>query len=271
MPSKVLVLYGCENWVIFKDTNISEILPSHVKAVHIWEIDHLKHYLQNEDTNLEKIILPLQIYKQQELNWNNIKNVYGNSNETIEMFDNKKSFVNYAKSVGIGHLVPYVYETYNDEYNYNDTKVIVKDPLNCYGKGIEIKPLRELNQSILNNSLVQEYVYSNVEYDGEFIVSNGYIQGYKIYKKVMKQNNDVPYFHGGHVSYDSYSLDKIDLDRRYIDQVEKFLIPRNYSGFCCMDFKIIDGNVKVFEINPRIGGTIASRKWDFADLLNFFL
>jgi len=271
MYTKVLVLYGCENWVIFKDTNITEVLPSHVKAIHIWELDHLIYYLKNEDTHLEKIILPLQIYKQEELNWNNIKNVYGNSNETIQLFDNKKLFVNYAKDLGLSNLIPYVYDTYNDEYKNDNTKVIIKESLNCYGKGIEIKPLSLLNQSILTNSVVQEYIYSNVEYDGEFVVEDGYIKGYKIYKKVMKQNNDVPYFHGGHISYDSYSLDKIHLDKIYIDQLEKLLIPRKYTGFCCMDFKIINNIVKVFEINPRIGGTIASRKWDFADLLNILL
>jgi len=264
MPSFALILYGCENWVCLKDTNFQEYLCEDIKVVHIWELPHLKWYLTEEDIHLKKVILPLQIYKQEELNYQNIQNVYRNSNETIQQLDNKKMFVKYAKENGLSYYIPFVYEHYLEEYKTDTKKVIVKDPLNNFGKGISIQPLNELNQEIFDRSLVQEYIYSNIEYDGEFLVKEGKIIDYQIYKKTIVSSETKEYIHGGNMPYDCYTLEKTDLDKKYIKIIEKFLLPCKYSGFCCIDFKIIDGKPVLFEINPRMGGTIASRPWDLS-------
>jgi len=192
MCSKVLVLYGFSDWENLTDTRISNYLNG-VKVIQIWELPHLKYYLENDDMHLEKIILPLQIYKQQELNWNNIQNVYGNSNEIIDIFDNKKLFVDYIQKIELEHLIPYVYKTYKDEYKLSDKIVIVKEYINCFGQGITIQPLRELNQSVLDNFVVQEYIYSSIEYAAQLVVKNGTIIHYKIYKKSINVENNKKY------------------------------------------------------------------------------
>jgi predicted ATP-grasp superfamily ATP-dependent carboligase len=272
MPTFGLILYGCENWVCLKDTNFQNYLSDDIKVVHIWELDHLRWYLTAEDLDLKKIILPLQIYKQQELNYNNIKHVYNNTNEMIDTLDNKKLFVNYAKKIGLSKYIPYVYEKYHSEYKNITKKVIVKEPLNCFGKGISIQPLNQITEEMFDRFVVQEYIYSNIEYDGEFIIEKGKIVDYEIFKKTMltdkEKEKEKEYFHGGHIPYDAYSFEKTNLDKKYIEILELFLIPSKYNGFCCMDFKIVDGHLKLFEINPRMGGTIASRPWDLARLTN---
>ena len=34
------------------------------------------------------------------------------------------------------------------------------------------------------------------------------------------------------------------------------LAPLNYRGPCVIDYKLADGRVQIFEINPRLGGTL---------------
>ena len=38
--------------------------------------------------------------------------------------------------------------------------------------------------------------------------------------------------------------------------------------FLCFDFKIVDDEVKIFEINPRLGGTLIRTHSHFVEMLN---
>lgn len=51
-------------------------------------------------------------------------------------------------------------------------------------------------------------------------------------------------------------MSKIDINKEYINVFEKFLIPCKYSGICNIDFIIVNDNIKIFEINPRLGGSL---------------
>jgi predicted ATP-grasp superfamily ATP-dependent carboligase len=260
--TKVLILYGCSNWDNISDNSISKYLNCpEVKVIQIWEIDHLKYYLYNEDLHLRKFILPLQIYKQKELNYNMIPNMYKNSNEIIDIFDNKKKFINYAKSNGLEDYIPYTY----DNYVYEDKKVIIKEPINCYGYGITINNLTKINQEIIDNNVVQEYIYSNIEYAGHFLIEDGIITISKIYQKTFNVNKNDEYVDGNN-NYD-YTSKKIELDQKYLYDLQELLIPCKYSGICSIDFKILNDNIKVFEINPRLGGSLARNLLDLSEIL----
>jgi hypothetical protein len=40
-----------------------------------------------------------------------------------------------------------------------------------------------------------------------------------------------------------------------------------YEGLCCFDYKIVDGKAKIFEINPRFGGSLGNYFFTFLDHL----
>ncbi len=42
----------------------------------------------------------------------------------------------------------------------------------------------------------------------------------------------------------------------FAEAVEAFLAPLAFSGPCCANYKIVGGHMKLFEINPRIGGSL---------------
>jgi predicted ATP-grasp superfamily ATP-dependent carboligase len=48
---------------------------------------------------------------------------------------------------------------------------------------------------------------------------------------------------------------------------EKIFTKLKYTGFACIDFKMINSKIKIFEINPRLGGTIVHDPEDFSTLI----
>jgi len=50
---------------------------------------------------------------------------------------------------------------------------------------------------------------------------------------------------------------QIQTPRKVIAAVEEVLTPLDYDGFCVIDYKVADdGDAKILEINPRLGGTL---------------
>ena len=85
-----------------------------------------------------------------------------------------------------------------------------------------------------------------------FLVHNGIIIHEIYYKSRESQNYHIS--HGKKMRYTSVKLD--------IPIFCKIFQLLKYTGFACIDFKIIDDNIKIFEINPRLGGTLVHNKND---------
>jgi len=45
-------------------------------------------------------------------------------------------------------------------------------------------------------------------------------------------------------------------DDKYIDLISSLLLYLGYEGTCCVDYKILDGKIKLMEINPRCGHSL---------------
>jgi carbamoylphosphate synthase large subunit len=41
-----------------------------------------------------------------------------------------------------------------------------------------------------------------------------------------------------------------------VDTLVEFLRSIDFSGVCCMDYKLVDGRLQILEINPRVGFTL---------------
>lgn len=143
-----------------------------------------------------------------------------------------------------------------DIYYLNDDDVeIIKVPM-CWpaihkmrfgecGNGITIiNSYEEFSQLIYTNCIVQQFIQDNVEYAAFLFCIDAKVINYKVICN----------------SFDNFNIKKgkfetfefVDIDISIIIEILEKL---EYCGGCCVNFKISNSVIKIFEINPRFGGT----------------
>jgi len=178
----------------------------------------------------------------------------------IKMLNNKSMFAefmmnNFNKNIPLTYYYNYKDKTYISK-NKDNSKKIQKANNSVSGKNINIIYKVDVN---LKDVIVSKYHQHSIFYVGHYLVKNGNIIR-DIY--LSQKNNDPNYIHKGAVK--RYTV----LNEHYpeLDIFNKIFKKLNYTGFACSDFIIENDNVLVFEINPRIGGSMRKDK----DILNFF-
>jgi predicted ATP-grasp superfamily ATP-dependent carboligase len=96
-----------------------------------------------------------------------------------------------------------------------------------------------------NNFIIQEYIADKIEYIGNFVVNNGIIKYVNFLKLVY---NNKFFIHKSIINEFEY----VEIDIEIFEIIFKKL---NYTGAACANFKIKNNLIKIFEINPRFGGT----------------
>jgi len=91
----------------------------------------------------------------------------------------------------------------------------------------------------------EEYVCHIVAMKGEILFSNYFEYG--------MPHPDVVRRRGGQTTFTNFGS---NLDYRVSNVFENIIKHLNYSGPCNIDFKLINGLPKIFEINPRLGGSL---------------
>jgi carbamoylphosphate synthase large subunit len=116
--------------------------------------------------------------------------------------------------------------------------------------------------------LMQEYIVSPVEYVAHIVADKGKIIVCIVYKCDYADAGN--YVKKAVTERDLEKMKKVELDERFIRDFERFLLPLSYTGCCCVDFKIVEGMLRVLEINPRLGGslTLSGNKADLITVLN---
>jgi carbamoylphosphate synthase large subunit len=56
------------------------------------------------------------------------------------------------------------------------------------------------------------------------------------------------------------------LDDNIKNIIEEVMRPGEFTGTCCFDYKLQNGQIRIFEINPRLNGALAS-PWNKSDLV----
>jgi predicted ATP-grasp superfamily ATP-dependent carboligase len=168
------------------------------------------------------------------------------------ILNDKLLFANYVATKGLQHLVPKLYTPEDAEF-----PCISKKRIGCGGSGSTIyHNKKELDRFRSTSEYIfQEYIHGSDEYSAHGFVLDGilkwvtyyhikYIQPFHIHRTRMSQ-------------YDVVMLD-------YRKEIQELLV--GYTGFICVDFKIDVEGIKIFEINPRFGGTIVHSD-DFVKLV----
>jgi len=226
------------------------------KYPNITQIENV--YDVNELTNIDLssvYIIPLMETHMIELYKNNI-NALMPLLKHIEMFSCKKMFASYVKNNNLEEYTPKVYNSI-DEIK-NDKLYIIKPYNENNGRNMYIK--KYVDKLDFDNKIVQEYIENNIEYTAYIVSKNGEI--IKCITYAYHYNNTL---HIKTFPKNTRKMTKIELDNKYIEQLELFFIKCQYTGISNTDFIIYDGQVKVFEINPRLGGGLV--RFDKDDLV----
>jgi carbamoylphosphate synthase large subunit len=190
------------------------------------------------------------------------KNVISPPVNLVKIFNDKKLFNEYVEKLGLTEFIPKTYtvyeDMYDDEYGDSDKLKIIKPPINCNGEFMEIT--KHVTRYQFQNNLVQEYIPKFHEYTSNIVMKDGKIICCISFKHMFKTDKEIKIYP---INTSNYT--KIEIDRKYINIMEKFLV--GYSGPCNVNYLIVDEKIKIFEINPRIGGTLIRNNTE--DLSNF--
>ena len=237
----------------------------------------------------------------------NVKHVICLRNyDTIDVFDNKIKFREFMINNEFQDLIPITYKINN--YSSPQTSIThslhssnsqesneIKDGPKLYSlknnKKKIIEPIKYpcifklaktysgMGSHIINNkkelleceenhkthqSFVQEYIYDKdkLEYAAHMFIVNGNIKWGVVYKMI----------HPSKLFIQRGKMDEYEkIDNFDFSTFEKIFQVIKYTGFVCIDFKIIgdNGNIKIFEINPRLGGTLVNNIDDFNSLTKY--
>lgn len=96
----------------------------------------------------------------------------------------------------------------------------------------------------------QEYIEGHDEYTTHIIINDGTI----VFARTIKFTFAEMYFvKGKHFKETRREV----VDHGHLNNLfQKILNKIDYQGTCCFNYKIVEGTVKLFEINPRFGGSM---------------
>ena len=182
----------------------------------------------------------------------------------VKEFTNKQFFANYILKNKLNQFFPKIY-LHNDNSN---TNVVVKPPYGGNSLGVYLENINNISPQVFKQNVVQEYIKSDTEYTGNFVVENGKIIYCFAYSRYYGNRNYIK-----HDAEDNTIQHRVEIKPKHIAQFEQFLMPVKYTGPCNIDYKLINDNIIVFEINSRLGGslTFSNHTEDFANMILYLI
>lgn len=245
----ILTFFGTNgHWTDILNNNLTKYLSEHNSMI-VREIKNTSSI--NDELRTSHIVIPLLENHIRELHEAKIKAIMP-SMEMLETLGCKKKFHKYIMDNKLEYYIPNTYTSVPSDKN----SLLIVKPYNLNsGAGIYIANI--VTQEIVQNYIVQDYIHTHgankYEYVTHAVVYKGKIKCHVTYtrkyfgdifiKKAVTQN-DMKYY------------EKVSIENKYIEEMEKILIPCKYTGVCNVDYKLVDGRMYVFEINPRFGGSL---------------
>jgi glutathione synthase/RimK-type ligase-like ATP-grasp enzyme len=179
--------------------------------------------------------------------------------ETFELFNNKVMFTKFMLD-NFPNNIPETYVLDKKEIlqPQDKTKIFVtKSDKSVSGSGVFLS--HGYDSAITKKHVVQEYIDSEYEYSAYLLVIDGKIINYK----VLRQKYKGPVIKRKNFGEECEIVESFDLEL-----FNKILSKVNYVGPVNFDFKIKDNVIKIFEANPRFGGSVVVKDFVY-DLICF--
>ena len=186
------------------------------------------------------------------------KGIFKTDMKSIEILNDKCIFAKYMMDKFPKNIPQTIFIKKNVEINYSkydqkQQKMIKKNVIGYAGYGISI--INNLEEAIKqDNIVVSEYIEHETFYSGHFLINKGIIIE-QIYFE-SSTNGDKSFIQKSSIkNYKIITVDELGekSDIKIFDEIFKDL---NYSGFACPNFIIVNKNIIIFEINPRVGGSL---------------
>ena len=208
--------------------------------------------LDEVNPDLFDYIIPLTINEQKHLNqyypYLDGQKVINPSNSSMDMCDDKEFFAHHLVKIGFGDYVPKT----NGNLNY---PYILKRKIGEWGVGVTVITDAECELTHAawlesDDYFRQEYIEGGNEYTTHIIIHNKSIV---FYRTLEFKFCDRFFVKGINVKHQA----KNEVDHSHLRNLfECILNEVKYQGICCFNYKLIGGKVKIFEINPRYGGSM---------------
>jgi len=269
---RVLVFYGYfEPWSrtenswdqnLYKKEFLIDSLKDLIDDVKIKRnINSLQKYLNGSGKYCKNYIFPTLEWDVEVLLYTEIKSLFsfGAEPHLFKKLLSKKLFFEDLRDRSLLHYAPRIYTPQCDR-NSNDI-VVVKHQFMSSSSGVEKKKFRNVQNWEFNEYVVQEYVQGQEEYDAIFVFDKGrvtlafaYLCGFDE-KGYIKSKDEI--------KISSYK--RVILDDKTIKVFEEIMQPFCFTGTCCFDYKMVGDKIRIFEINPRVDGSLTSM-WNKNDL-----
>ena len=184
-----------------------------------------------------------------------------NDQQTLANCENKRDFKRFMDDHGFGAFVP-AYYWGPEEVRY---PCIIKPSHGSFGSGQRIvNSLKELGP-FPADGVVSEYIPGPVEYATNifFLDRARYLD--ITYRKTYHR----PQFILGQDPRDQFRDEVVTT--AHLELFLDILDALHYRGICCFDYKPSAAGPKIFEINARIGFTLASRPEDLQKILALYI
>ena len=221
-----------------------------VKPLHEFSLERLKDFIKQHQIEL---VIPLSFSDMRFLSVQNIGCRYLSppNFEMVRLLDQKNLFFDFMSYNGLSEFLPETYVVCADEpVRYGSIKypAIFKPISGVGGFGVEI--LTDEKTDFFEgrkNYIVQAYIPAQKEYVGNYV----FYQGELLFSQVLSEtfNTDIHIKKGKMISYEAVD----DFDHQRFSKIFSLL---KFTGAICINFKMQGSAIKIFEINPRVGGTL---------------
>lgn len=171
------------------------------------------------------------------------------SPSAVAILRDKRRFAEYVAAHGLAQLCPAVYARREDIA----LPCIVK-PSYMHERAVVVRTRAALEALLEDGSLPQRFVFQEfipgtTEYTTHCILRHGRPVWSRSF--VFEKDGDA------RVGVEFRTMAPFDAPPAVLDALERLLSPLDYSGPCNMDYTLRpSGDIAVFEINPRFGGTL---------------
>jgi len=236
--------------VLFSDRFGSEL---HIR-MRIDQLRYVPSFSSFKDVNLDDydILIPQAladiVYVQEHYPQLRRKKCFIPNIEALNLCNDKMLFNDFIIASGHGELIPTVHGELEFPY-------ILKKRIDEYGSRSRI--IRNAKEEKIFHKFVtsddyfrQACVFGPDEHSSHILMVDGKI----VYQRTLCFPFEDPLFVKG-VGCEPVSRGH-EITCDYLDLFESILNSMDFEGICCFDYKVVDGVPKIFEINPRYGGSL---------------
>jgi carbamoylphosphate synthase large subunit len=266
-----IVIYGfhCPTWnnMFSNKSNLWKILKEKYEIInhyHIPNISKISNVNNSPFVSLNRLII-LPLLENDSKHIKSMEHLYKNkvslvpTIETVDIFSNKHLFWQFMKNNNLSDLIPKTYK-YMEAINDIEYPCIIK-PINL-NNGQQMTIVNSVTNlidvNLIKNKeqyIIQEYISDPNEYVSHCVVQNGkiihHITYLNIYEKdqYIRSTEDKP-----------VKREKVVISDAIIKYFEQVLECVQYDGICNIDYKCKNNKPIIFEINPRLGGSLMSEE-----------